>query len=179
MAGIAFMVRGVASGDAADFWPTGVLVLAAVVAGAVLLVVVIALLMMLARRSRLDDLVAMVRARRPDAVVVPGVVGAGAVRYTMNRPGVPGHFAVSVTPQAVEVWHPQSKQPLSTRPYEGFRVEAVETVMSNGRTRAVDHLVFGEGDTEVLLVPEYTLRFRADYVADLERALDELKSGLP
>lgn len=179
MGGIAYMVSGIASGRSVSFWPTGVLILAAVVAGAVLLIVVIALLTMLLRRSRLHELVAMVRARRPDAVVVPGVVGAGAVRYTMNRPGIPGHLAVSITPQAVEVWHPDSKRPLSTTPYEGFRVEAVETVTSNGRSNAVDHLVFGEGDTEVLLVPEYTLRFRADYAADLERALDELKSGLP
>jgi hypothetical protein len=176
VAGLAYFANALGSNglafDARLLWIPGA------VLGVVALVVVLVLSGALrAQRKRLKGLVDKVAQKRPDAVIVPGVVESGVVSFAPNRPRLPGHVALAVLPDRVELWNWFSDEPHATvtRTPGSITVEPVMATSWNGRrTTVVDHVVCRDDTLELSIVPEYEVRRRADYPAGMQRALREL-----
>jgi hypothetical protein len=176
MAGLAYFVSGLNSGmvafDATVLWTLGA------VLGAIALIVISALVGALyAQKRRLASLVAKVAQKRPDAVIVPGVVESGVTSFVPNRPKFPGHAALAVLPDRVELWNWFSDEPSAVveRVPDGISVEPMTATSWNGRrTTVVDHLVCRDDKLELFIVPEYEVHRRANYPAGMQRALREI-----
>lgn len=176
LGGLAYFANELSSGGL-EFDASLLGIPVAVLGVAALVVIMVLVGALRAQKKRLDGLVAKVSQRHPDAVIVPGVVESGVVSFAANRPRLPGHVALAVLPDRVELWNWFSDEPHATvaRTSGNITVEPITATSWNGRrTTTIDHLVCRDDELEMSIVPEYEVHRRADYPAGMRRALREL-----